>query len=62
MSLTDKFIAYGALFYLLTPIDFIPDNIPFLGFFDDFAILGFAATYYMKMQQGELEGPQDPSG
>ena len=52
MSLTDKFIAYGALFYLLTPIDFIPDNIPFLGLFDDFAILGFAATYYMKMQEG----------
>ena len=61
MSLTDKFIAYGALFYLLTPIDFIPDNIPFLGLFDDFAILGFAATYYMKMHQGEAEGPQDPS-
>ena len=53
MSLTDKFIAYGALFYLLTPIDFIPDNIPFLGLFDDFAILGFAATYYIKMQEGK---------
>jgi uncharacterized membrane protein YkvA (DUF1232 family) len=51
LGLTDKFIAYGALFYLLTPIDFIPDTIPFLGFFDDFAILGFAAAYYLKMQE-----------
>ena len=59
MGLTDKFIAYGALFYLLTPIDFIPDNIPFLGLFDDFAILGFAATYYMKMKQSSTEGQYD---
>lgn len=24
----DKLVAYGALFYLLTPLDFIPDHIP----------------------------------
>ena len=42
----DKMIAYGALFYLLTPIDFIPDHIPFFGLLDDFGVLGIAATYY----------------
>lgn len=50
----DKFVAYGALFYLLTPVDFIPDNIPFFGLLDDFAVLGLAATYYAKRFRGQL--------
>jgi uncharacterized membrane protein YkvA (DUF1232 family) len=44
----DKLVAYGALFYLVTPIDLIPDSIPVFGFMDDFVILGFAAAYYSK--------------
>ena len=48
LTLPEKFIAYGALFYLLTPIDFIPDTIPFLGLADDFAVLGLAAAYYVR--------------
>ncbi len=48
VTLPEKFIAYGALFYLLTPIDFIPDTIPFLGLVDDFAVLGLAAAYYAR--------------
>ena len=44
----DKLIAYGALFYLLTPIDFIPDHIPVFGLVDDFGVLGIAASYYTK--------------
>ena len=46
LTLPEKFIAYGALFYLLTPIDFIPDTIPFFGLLDDFGVLGIAAAYY----------------
>lgn len=46
LSPLDKLVAYGALFYLLTPIDFIPDNIPFFGLLDDFGVLGIAVTYY----------------
>lgn len=42
----DKLVAYGALFYLLTPIDFIPDQIPFFGLLDDFTVLGIAVAYY----------------
>ncbi len=49
VSLPEKFIAYGALFYLLTPIDFIPDTVPFLGLMDDFAVLGLAAAYYARL-------------
>ena len=42
----EKAVAFGALFYLLTPIDFIPDQIPFFGLLDDFGVLGIAIAYY----------------
>ena len=48
ISSPDKIVAYGALFYLLTPIDFIPDHIPVFGLIDDFGVLGIAAAYYTK--------------
>jgi uncharacterized membrane protein YkvA (DUF1232 family) len=44
----DKLAAYGALFYLLTPFDLIPDHIPVFGLLDDFFILGLVAVYYVK--------------
>src|SRR5581483_2695293 len=44
----EKAVAFGALFYLLTPIDFIPDNIPFFGLLDDFGVLGIAVAYYKR--------------
>lgn len=43
-----KGVAYGALFYLLTPFDLIPDNIPGIGFLDDFGALELAASYYLN--------------
>jgi uncharacterized membrane protein YkvA (DUF1232 family) len=48
LTLVDKLVAYGALFYLITPFDLIPDQIPVIGYIDDFAILGFAMAYYIK--------------
>lgn len=51
-SLTKKFVAYGALFYLICPFDLIPDAIPVIGYMDDFLILGLAAAYI-------LSGPKD---
>jgi uncharacterized membrane protein YkvA (DUF1232 family) len=48
LSSLDKFVAYGALFYLLTPVDLIPDNTIFFGLIDDFAILGLAWNYYRE--------------
>ena len=47
-TLTEKFTAYGALFYLITPFDFIPDYTPIFGLVDDYAILGFATVFYLK--------------
>lgn len=51
-SLSKRFVAYGALFYLICPFDLIPDAIPVIGYMDDFLILGLAATYI-------LSGPKD---
>ena len=48
LTTIDKLVAYGALFYLLTPIDFIPDNIPLFGLLDDFGVLGIAVAYYNR--------------
>jgi uncharacterized membrane protein YkvA (DUF1232 family) len=42
----DKLVAFGALFYLITPFDLIPDAIPVFGLVDDFIILGIAVLYY----------------
>ncbi len=47
LGLVDKLVAYGALFYLITPFDLIPDSIPVVGYIDDFAILGFAVAFYL---------------
>ncbi len=55
LSLPDKLVAYGALFYLLTPIDFIPDQIPFFGMLDDYAVLGIAVAYYTRRFSKILE-------
>jgi len=39
-----KKIIVGALGYLLSPIDAIPDLTPFLGYTDDLSVLAFALT------------------
>ncbi|HEU0118673.1 MAG TPA: YkvA family protein [Alphaproteobacteria bacterium] len=48
LAAIDKFIAYGALFYLVLPFDMVPDTIPVFGYIDDFGVLGFAVAYYLK--------------
>ncbi len=56
LSAVDKLVAYGALFYLLTPFDLIPDAIPVFGLMDDFMILGAAVAYYTTAKQRESNG------
>ena len=52
ITFPDKVIAYGALFYLITPIDFIPDHLPMVGLMDDFLILGVAVSHYSEKLKG----------
>ncbi|MBS4027084.1 MAG: DUF1232 domain-containing protein [Ignavibacteriales bacterium] len=40
-----KAIAVGALTYLISPVDAIPDVIPFIGYTDDAAIIAAAVNY-----------------
>jgi uncharacterized membrane protein YkvA (DUF1232 family) len=46
LSLVEKLIAYGALFYMIFPADLVPDDIPFFGFIDDYGFLIMATAYY----------------
>jgi len=41
-SAVDKAIIYGALAYLISPVDAIPDVMPVVGFSDDIAVIGLA--------------------
>lgn len=54
MLVADKYVAYGALFYLIMPFDFIPDHLPIFGLLDDYAMLGMALGFYKKRHPAEL--------
>ena len=51
-----KLVAYGALFYLICPIDLIPDHIPVFGYADDFAVLSMAVSYYGRTKTSTKSG------
>ncbi len=44
-------MAVALLIYIVTPLDFIPDWLPAIGFLDDVALLG----YVVKLLDGELD-------
>jgi uncharacterized membrane protein YkvA (DUF1232 family) len=48
-------VAYGALYYLLCPLDLIPDNVPVFGLMDDYCVLGLAASHYAKKHKNLFE-------
>jgi uncharacterized membrane protein YkvA (DUF1232 family) len=54
LSNGDKLVAYGALYYLLCPLDLIPDNVPVFGLMDDYCVLGLAASHYAKKYKIKL--------
>ena len=54
LSSVDKLAAYGALFYLITVIDLIPDTVPFFGLMDDLTIMGLVSAYYLKRFKNPL--------
>lgn len=51
VSLKDKAIIIGALGYLISPLDFVPDAIPIAGLGDDLAVL----IYVLKRVWGEVD-------
>ena len=62
LSTIEKFAAYGALFYLITPADLIPDTIPVFGLVDDFAIICIVVAYYLSRYPWLRGGSSAASG
>jgi uncharacterized membrane protein YkvA (DUF1232 family)/transcriptional regulator with XRE-family HTH domain len=56
LSLLEKVVAYGALFYLITPFDLVPDYVPVVGLIDDYGVLALAVGYYLKLNIKEFAG------
>lgn len=48
MKITDILFPALALVYVISPIDIIPDFVPFVGALDDLAILAFAIPMLLK--------------
>ena len=51
VSITDKAIIIGALGYMISPLDVLPDAIPIVGLTDDLAVL----LYVLKKVWGNVE-------
>jgi uncharacterized membrane protein YkvA (DUF1232 family) len=48
ISLSNKFVAYGALYYLISPMSLIPRSITALGYIDHFGMLCIAVSFYSR--------------
>ncbi len=66
VPLRAKLILPMALVYLISPIDFVPDIIPFAGWVDDIAAILLSAALFLGMSPSEvvwehIRGPRPDS-
>lgn len=66
IPLTDKVKIIGAILYVITPIDAVADFLPFFGFGDDAAVVGYVITklgslinQYEQFEKNELKKAKD---
>ncbi len=50
LPIKERWIAYGALYYLILPFDLIPKDLPMIGFVDAFGMLSFASAHYEDLK------------
>lgn len=48
VSKADKIIILAGLIYLISPLDVVPDFIPFAGLLDDLGVAAFVMNYILK--------------
>lgn len=65
ISAKEKIMVGGALLYIVTPLDLMPDGIPLVGWLDDMGVAGFALQYVRErlevmgdaqLMEDEIEG------
>ncbi|WP_375770385.1 YkvA family protein [Archangium gephyra] len=56
-----RFAGLFAVIYFISPVDALPDIIPFLGWLDDIGVLSAAALFMVREVQ-RYQPEQEPSG
>lgn len=51
ISILDLTVFIGAIIYVISPLDGIPDFIPILGLIDDIAVVSFVISQYSQILQ-----------
>jgi len=57
-----KFAVVGAMAYVLSPIDFVPDLVPLLGWLDDVGVVGAALAFFARDVAKHSSTPQSMPG
>jgi uncharacterized membrane protein YkvA (DUF1232 family) len=48
-SLLGKLFVFAALAYVISPVDFIPDVVPFVGWLDDIGVMSLAVAWMWRI-------------
>jgi uncharacterized membrane protein YkvA (DUF1232 family) len=55
VSSVHKLVGLFALFYVLSPVDLVPDFIPLIGWLDDLGVIALVAAYYARQIRAHRE-------
>src|SRR6476469_4632495 len=61
-SLLGKLFVLAALVYVVSPVDFIPDAIPVIGWLDDMGVMSLAVAWMWKVVGRYRQAPQLDEG